>query len=521
MVILTEDLETSSSTYDHKYDVFLSFRGADTRLSFTNHLHTALVNANLTTFLDNEEIQTGEFLKPELESAIKASRASIIVLSENYAYSKWCLDELAEKMEIWKNALTQVSHLKGKDAKGRLEMELIEEIVSDIYTRVGVPLSTTTLPQLMGMEDHIERITSWLNDGSNHTADILTIWGMGGIGKTSLANYVYELHRCEYTSCSFVGDISRRCAGKYQGLLDVQKQLYGDISKRNLTQVHNVYGYTSMICKALAREKVLLVLDDIDSLDQLNDLLGDEGFQPGSEIIITTKDASLTESCALFNPQVQPKHIKVLINGLGKSKSLELLCIHAFKSQKPKEGYKEVLEKLVKYCDGHPLALQVLGRSLQNHDVSYWENCIKVLKREPHSHINTALKMSFETMPFENDKELFKHIACFFVGIDRDMTEVILNACDINTSRIMILIDRCLLSIGWNNKLMMHQLVQEMGRDLVRQESPNKPWESSRLWCHEESFKVLEQEKTKGVDWIKLERQTVAWITEDSSSEFL
>ena len=106
--------------------------------------------------------------------------------------------------------------------------------------------------------------------------------------------------------------------------------------------------------------------------------------------------------------------------------------------------------------------------------------------------------MSFESLPFENDKELFKHVACFFVGKDRDVTETILNACDINTrSGISNLIDRCLLRIGWNNKLMMHQLVQEMGRDLVRQESPKKPWKRSRLWRHNESFEALNRKEVR------------------------
>ncbi|KAI3683251.1 hypothetical protein L1987_83760 [Smallanthus sonchifolius] len=81
---------------------------------------------------------------------------------------------------------------------------------------------------------------------------------------------------------------------------------------------------------------------------------------------------------------------------------------------------------------------------------------------------------------------------------DRDVAEIILNACDIDTIYgITNLTDRCLLRIGWENKLMMHQLVQEMGRDLVRQENPENPWERSRLWCHEESFKVLKQKKVR------------------------
>lgn len=111
MVVLSElpeESSSSSSTHAHspsthghsssidgyRYDVFLSFRGLDTRLSFTNYLYEALIEANITTFLDDEEIDTGEDLKPELESAIKASRASIIVMSKNYASSTWCLDEL-------------------------------------------------------------------------------------------------------------------------------------------------------------------------------------------------------------------------------------------------------------------------------------------------------------------------------------------------------------------------------------------------------------------------------------------
>ncbi|PWA75977.1 toll/interleukin-1 receptor (TIR) domain-containing protein [Artemisia annua] len=96
MVHLSE-ISHDQSFYVH--DVFLSFRGADTRNSFTDHLYKALVDANIDTFLDDAEMKTGEELKTELVSAIKTSKASIIVLSKNYASSTWCLDELALIME--------------------------------------------------------------------------------------------------------------------------------------------------------------------------------------------------------------------------------------------------------------------------------------------------------------------------------------------------------------------------------------------------------------------------------------
>ncbi|KAD5802507.1 hypothetical protein E3N88_13867 [Mikania micrantha] len=355
------------------------------------------------------------------------------------------------------------------------------------------------MPYLIGVDDNIQLISSWLKIGSHHSADIITLVGESGIGKTSLAKYVFQLHSSQFHRVSFIEGINTRCNEHFNGLFDLQKQLHEDISKKILLHANDALVYTSKIENVLANKRVFIVLDDIGSLKQLDALLGKKGIHPRAKIIITTKDASLTERCALFKIKVKPKHKKVLLNGLYKSESLELFCIHAFKNHKPKEGYKEVSEKLVKYCEGNPLALKVLGRSLQKQDIRCWKECIKLLKKEPHSRINKALKISFDVFLLENYKELFKHIACFFVGNDRDATETILNACDIETrSGIKILIDRCLLSLSQENRLMMHQLVQEMGRELVRQESPKKPWKRSRLCCHAESFKVLKLKKDKG-----------------------
>ncbi|XP_076924849.1 disease resistance protein Roq1-like [Bidens hawaiensis] len=301
---------------------------------------------------------------------------------------------------------------------------------------------------------------------------------MGGIGKTLLAKHVFQLHSSKFYKSNFIEGINTRCIESFVGVLDLQKQLHG------------VNGVS---------KKVFMVLDDIGSINQLDALLENKSLHPGSKIVITTKDASLTERCALFKSQPHPYHREVLLDGLNEYESLELLCVHAFESRKPKESYREVSEKLVKYCDGHPLALEVLGKLLHKRDVAYWEECLKGLKKEPHSSIKKVFRISFDSLS-SNEMELFKHIACFFVGKDRDFTQKILKACDLETrSGITNFIDKCLLSVDGNNKyLMMHSLIQDMGRDLVRQESLKKPWKRSRLWCHEESFKVLKQEKGKG-----------------------
>ena len=90
-------LSPSSSTIAWwKYDVFLSFRGVDTRQSFTDHLLAALKRKGIQTFKDDEELDRGKSILSELLKAIEESRFAIIIFSKNYASSRWCLDELAE-----------------------------------------------------------------------------------------------------------------------------------------------------------------------------------------------------------------------------------------------------------------------------------------------------------------------------------------------------------------------------------------------------------------------------------------
>ena len=85
----------SSSTPQWDYDVFLSFRGEDTRNGFTSHLYRGLCNEDIKTFIDND-LQRGEEISGELLKAIRLSRISIIIFSQNYAFSTWCLEEVVE-----------------------------------------------------------------------------------------------------------------------------------------------------------------------------------------------------------------------------------------------------------------------------------------------------------------------------------------------------------------------------------------------------------------------------------------
>ena len=83
----------------YQYHVFISFRGSDTRKKFKSHLFGALKRNGITTFRDDESLERGEFISPELLRAIEESRFAVIIFSKNYASSSWCLTELAKIVE--------------------------------------------------------------------------------------------------------------------------------------------------------------------------------------------------------------------------------------------------------------------------------------------------------------------------------------------------------------------------------------------------------------------------------------
>ena len=81
------------------HDVFVSFRGEDTRTNFTDHLFAALERKGIRAYRDDYDLERGETIWKELDKAIERSRVAVIVFSKNYACSKWCLKELVKIME--------------------------------------------------------------------------------------------------------------------------------------------------------------------------------------------------------------------------------------------------------------------------------------------------------------------------------------------------------------------------------------------------------------------------------------
>jgi len=100
----------SSSIHRWAYDAFLSFRGRDTRRAFTAHLYAALSRNDNNTFMD-AKLRSGEEISPALLKAIEESAISIIVLSQNYSSSPWCMNELMKILKCRETRRQQVLSL--------------------------------------------------------------------------------------------------------------------------------------------------------------------------------------------------------------------------------------------------------------------------------------------------------------------------------------------------------------------------------------------------------------------------
>ncbi|KAM7490522.1 hypothetical protein LguiA_033443 [Lonicera macranthoides] len=559
MAIVSSQEAASSSTFGYNYQVFLSFRGEDTRKTFTDHLYTALVQAGLRTFRDDDDIERGKRIELELGKAIQESRISIIVFSKNYASSKWCLDEvvmilewsrsgsrghevlpifydvdpldvrnqtrsvgeafaryekelidaeidnekkkeLMEKVKSWKLALRDVANLTGmvlhNQANGH-EAKFIQEIIKEVERKLN-RVVLWVARRLVGMHSRVKNIDSWVQSSSS-SEDILVICGMGGIGKTTIAKFVYNLNFQRFDGSSFLALVKEE-SKRSNGLVKLQKQLLSNILKGKKQEIYNVDEGISKINKAICCKRVLIVIDDVDDMKQLDALLGKREFHSGSKIIITTRNKSLL---------THEIHKLYTVENLSPCESLELFCQHAFGKERPDKGYEDQSEMAVRYCEGLPLACEILGSSLAKKSTNVWASTLEKLKVIPETGILNVLKISFDSLQDDHDRNLFLHIACFFVGHEKDETIKILEACDFfPLCGIQNLINRCLISINCDNKLMMHQLLQDMGRQIVNQESPNEPGRRSRLWHPKDSFTVVHKKVgTKTIEGLVLDMQ--------------
>ena len=334
---------------------------------------------------------------------------------------------------------------------------------------------------IVGMKLRLEKLKSLIQVESNDVR-IVGIYGIGGIGKTTISKAIYNEISTKFEGACFLDNVRGKSKDDY-GLVQLQEQLLNNILKgKNLT-ISNVHEGIHVIRKRLRTKRVLIVLDDVDNLKQLEHLVGKHGwFGPRSRIIITSRDRHLLD--------VRRVDALYEVEELNQKEAIQLFSRHAFQADLPKEDYVELSKCIVSYTKCLPLALKVLGSFLFRKNKLEWEDEIRKLKKKPNKDVQSILRISFDDLD-DLEKELFLDIACFFRGQNGNFVTRILDSCSLNaTIGIKVLSDKCLVSF-FHGTIRMHDLLQEMGKEIVRQKYPREPGKWSRLWEPDDVYRVL------------------------------
>ena len=367
-------------------------------------------------------------------------------------------------------------------SSARPEHTLVEEIVEDILRKLN-RYSTSYDQGIIGIQKHIEGIQSLLHPESPDVR-IIGICGMGGIGKTTICDQIYHTLALQFDSSSLVLDVQEKI--QRDGIDSIRTKYLSELLKEEKSSSLPYYN------ERLKRTKVLLILDDVTDSALLKRLIGgSDSFGQGSRIIMTSRDRQVLKNAGADDIYE--------VKELNFCDSLRLFSLHAFKQKSSEEiGYRELSEKVLRYAKGIPLALQILGSLLYGRTREAWESQLQKLKKGQHLGIFNVLKLSYDGLE-EEEKNIFLDIACFFRGHEEIVVAETLADCGFSSKIGMdILKDRGLISV-FDGRIVMHDLIQEMGKEIVRKECPQHPGKRSRLLKAEEICEVLRKNKVYSV----------------------
>ncbi len=373
----------------------------------------------------------------------------------------------------------------------RDEVQLKTAIVINVRDHLRASQLPPVPPYQVGLKETSKELIETLNQ-MKEDFGILSLVGMGGIGKTTLAK---ELYRSFEKNDTFEKK-SMLMNVRESAILDLQKQLARDLFRKD---VRSAGEFNECFNRVMDR-KALIVIDDVDENGQFDQLIPDmNNLCPGSRIIITSRDSNVVNNTVKNGNCEYLRHEMAELNTTD---SRHLFNWHAFRSTDAIHDFQELAKKVADACCGLPLALEVIGCFLfdkrdQHHLEATWPQTIKTLSKD--NNIFNKLKVSYDGL-FPEARMMFLDIACFMIGQREDIAMQIFEACKFDyeggQARFFnSLKDKCLVKVDEDKRITMHDLLRDMGRQVVKDESRNMEKTPSHLWDPEMAERVLQNKE--------------------------
>ncbi|KAD7117137.1 hypothetical protein E3N88_04405 [Mikania micrantha] len=335
---------------------------------------------------------------------------------------------------------------------------------------------------LIGIEFHMDVLNRLLSIQKTEEVHIIGIHGMGGIGKTSIAQALFRRISFKYEGSSFIKNVREQSK---KDICALQEKILTDVLGAHLKFMIQDPEYgANIIQERLCNKKVLLVLDDVDDVRQLEFLAASNNwFGTGSRIIITTRDEHLLSNA---NAKYKPALLRM-------DQAVELFSRHAFQTSSPPEEYKELSVRAIRYTGRLPLALKVIGCFFHGRKAGVWESALDRLAKIPDNEVFEILKISFDGLHYY-EKKILLDIACFFKDSEVKYATRKLDSFDFNPEiGISVLIEKSLIIVS-KGEIHMHDLIHEMCLQIVHESFPN-----SRLRNREEVHELVEKKEVHDV----------------------
>jgi energy-coupling factor transporter ATP-binding protein EcfA2 len=335
----------------------------------------------------------------------------------------------------------------------------------------------------VALEDKANAINSLLQKES-----IVALVGMGGIGKTTLSKKMYHLFHNQYEKSSFLEDV------KSKDINDVKKKLLQDLCDRKLRKDEYVDEYLDEIKECMISKKVLVVVDDVDTTNNLGAL---QLPIHKHAINVNCKSKVLVNSRYWQELKDHVKEsAKVDMALLEEEQARELFMFHAFKhANRVTNDFKNISMEIIKACGGLPLSLEILGCYLCGiRDLEIWKDALCELKAgrniKGHSNNETlwkTLQISYDRL-IKIEQDMFLDIACFFIGFKKSTFCRVYHLSS-PMLRLQNLKDKSLIKWTKDGSLYMHELLRDMGRNIAMEVSmsrfiwkPNIYFQKNQVW---------------------------------------